>query len=168
MNRAFSSILGKPRVKFYFTDVAYVVIGTHMELNGALAVLYRTLAHRCCRCLRPSFRHQVVHAITQHPFKLRSTNLDHMCNRPLWRPHSFGGFWPWPSRSNLTSKSKFTPFWACPCDNSSPDQTRTTKFGPEVENTLVKIFVVWGGQLTLPFKVNLYVKFSGITTTGNT
>ena len=22
--------------------------------------------------------------------------------------------WPWPSKSNLTSKSKFTPFWACP------------------------------------------------------
>ena len=45
---------------------------------------------------------------------------------------------------NLTSKSKFTPFWACPRDNSSTVQARATKFGPEVLNTLVKILVVFG------------------------
>ena len=46
---------------------------------------------------------------------------------------------PWPSRSNIRSKSKFTPFWACTHHNTSPIQTRITKFGPEVQNTLVKI-----------------------------
>ena len=34
-------------------------------------------------------------------------------------PIIFGGDWPWPSRSNLTWKSKFTSFWACPHDNFS-------------------------------------------------
>ena len=33
-------------------------------------------------------------------------------------PIVLGGDWPWPSRSNLTWKAKFTPFWACPCHNS--------------------------------------------------
>ena len=34
-------------------------------------------------------------------------------------PIVFGGDRPWPSRSNLTWKSKFTSFWACPHDNFS-------------------------------------------------
>ena len=33
-------------------------------------------------------------------------------------PIVLGGDWPWPSRSNLTWKAKFTPFWACPRHNS--------------------------------------------------
>ena len=40
------------------------------------------------------------------------------------------GDWPWPSRSNIRSESKFTPFWACPHYNSSPIQAGITKFGP--------------------------------------
>ena len=63
---------------------------------------------------------------------------------------------PWPLRSNLTWKSKFTPSWACPHHNSSPIQARITKFGPKVRNTLFKIpivfffvcfffFFFWGG-----------------------
>ena len=44
-------------------------------------------------------------------------------------PIVFGGDWPWPSRSNLTWKAKFTPFWPCPRHNSSSIQARTTKFG---------------------------------------
>ena len=54
-------------------------------------------------------------------------------------PIVLGGDWPWPSRSNLTWKSKVTPFWACRHDNSSPVQARITKFGPKVQNTWVKI-----------------------------
>ena len=51
---------------------------------------------------------------------------------------------PWPSRSDLTWKSKFTPFWACPHHNSPLIQARITKFGPEVQNTLVKTPIVLG------------------------
>ena len=46
---------------------------------------------------------------------------------------------PWPSKSNERSKSTFTPFWACPHYNSSPIQARVTKFGPEVQNTFIKL-----------------------------
>ena len=50
---------------------------------------------------------------------------------------------PWPSRSNLTWKSKFTPFWACPHHNSPPIQARITKLGPGLQNTLVEIPIEW-------------------------
>ena len=70
-------------------------------------------------------------------------------------PIVFGGNWPWPSRSNLTSKSEFTQFWACPDHNSLPIQARITKFGPEVENSLVKVPIVLGGNWPRPSRSNL-------------
>ena len=70
----------------------------------------------------------------------------------------FGGEWHWPSRSNLTSKSKFTPFWACLHDNSSPVQARATKFGQELLNTLIKIPVVLGVDWAWHVKFNLFSK----------
>ena len=73
-------------------------------------------------------------------------------------PIVLGGDWSWPSRSNLTSKSKFTAFWACPWDNSSPVRARTTKFGPEVQNTLVKISIVLGVHWAWHVKFNLFSK----------
>ena len=77
--------------------------------------------------------------ITQHPFKLGSPNLDYRCKRPWLRSLFFGGDWLWPPTSNLTQKSKFTPFWACPRHNPSPVQARITKFWPWVQNSLVKM-----------------------------
>ena len=65
-------------------------------------------------------------------------------------PIVLGGNWPWPSRSNLTSKSEFTPFWAGPDHNSSPIQVRITKFRPEVENSLVKVPIILGGNWPWP------------------
>ena len=62
---------------------------------------------------------------------------------------------PWPSRSNLTWKSKFTPFWACLHHNSPPIHSRITKFGPEVQNTLVKICIVLGGNWPWPLRSNM-------------
>ena len=115
-----------------------------MILVGFYPMLVLAFGH--CRCLRLSVSPSVtkfVRTITHHPFKLGSPNLDHRCKRPWFRiPIVLGGDWLWPSRSNLTSKSKFTPFWACPCDNSSPVHARATKFGPDVLNTLANIPVV--------------------------
>ena len=62
---------------------------------------------------------------------------------------------PWPSRSNLTWKSKFTPFWTCPHHNSPPIQARITKFGPKVLNTVVKIPIVFGGNWPWPSRSNM-------------
>ena len=52
--------------------------------------------------------------------------------------------WPWSSMSNLTCKSKFIPFWACPYNNLSPVQATITKFGPEMHLNTVKIPVDFG------------------------
>ena len=73
---------------------------------------------------------------------------------------------PWPLRSNLTWKSKFTPYWACPHHNSSPIQARITKFGPEVRNTLFKIpivvffvsFFFGGGAIALDLQGKIWLK----------
>ena len=102
------------------------------------------LAFGYCRCLRlsvcpsvrPCVNHEFVRAITHHPFKLGSPNLDHRCKRPWLRSLLFGG---WPSRSNLTSKSKFTPFWACPCHNSPSIEVTISKFGTKMHLSTVQI-----------------------------
>ena len=54
----------------------------------------------------------------------------------------------------------------CPHDNSSPIQTRITKFGPKVQNNLFKISIVWSGdwswlsRLKSNFKVKFYPSLS--------
>ena len=42
----------------------------------------------------------------------------------------------------FTLKVKIYPISACPHHNSSPVQARITKFGGELQNTLVKISIV--------------------------
>ena len=81
-----------------------------------------------CVCVNP----QLVRAITHHPFKLGSPNLDKRYKRP-WED------WSWPSRSNWTPKSKFTSFWACPCHNSPPIEVTISKFGAKMHLGTVQI-----------------------------
>ena len=59
-------------------------------------------------------------------------------------PIVFGDDRPWPSRSNLTWKSNFTSFWACPLHNSSAVHARITKFGPKMHLSTVKIPINFG------------------------
>ena len=59
-------------------------------------------------------------------------------------PIVLGGNWPWPSRSNLTSKSEFTPFWACQDHYSPPILVRISKFGQQMHFSTVKIPVISG------------------------
>ena len=44
---------------------------------------------------------------------------------------------------------------ACPRDNLSPVQARITKFGPEEQNTLVKIPIFWGVNWPCTSRSNL-------------
>ena len=70
-----------------------------MHLAGVLGCYPRpVLAFGYCRCLRPSVRQSVrpsvtkfVRAITHHPFKLGSPNLEHRCKRPWLRSLLFCG-----------------------------------------------------------------------------
>ena len=51
---------------------------------------------------------------------------------------------PWLSRSNVTWKSNFTSFWACPPHNSSAVQARITKFRLKMHLSTVKIPINFG------------------------
>ena len=82
---------------------------------------------RVCMCVN----HLLVRAITRDPFKLGSTLVK--------VPIVLGGNWHWPSRSNLTSKSEFTPFSACPDHNSPPILVRISRFGQQMYFSTVKI-----------------------------
>ena len=48
------------------------------------------------------------------------------------------------TRSNLTSKSEFTPFWACPDHYSPPILVKISKFGQQMHFSTVKIPVKSG------------------------
>ena len=62
-----------------------------------------------------------------------------MQNTLVWVPIVLGDDLPRSSRSNLTWKSNFTPFWACSHHYSSAIQARITKFGPKMHLSTVKI-----------------------------
>ena len=96
------------------------------------------------------------------PVQPRITTIGPEVRKTLVKiPIVFGVDWPWPSRSNITSKSKFTPFWASPWDNSSSVRARTIKFGPEVQNTLVKMSIVhWAWHVKFNFQVKIYAILS--------
>ena len=77
---------------------------------------------------------------------------------------------PWPSRSNLTWKSKFTLFWACPYNHLPPvEVSRISKFWPKMHLSSVKIPVNFGidwswssnsfSILKLVFVPNLFALF---------
>ena len=71
--------------------------------------------------------------------------------------------WSCPSRSNLMLNVKFLLFWAYLHHNSSPIQTRITKFRPEVQCTLVKFPIVleanwpWTSRSNLTYKSQFLV-----------
>ena len=90
-----------------------------------------------CSSVSPSVT-KFVRAITHHPFKLGSPNLDQRCKR-VKIPIVLWDNWSWASRSNCTPKSKFTPFWACPGHNSPPIEVTISKFGTKMHLSTVQI-----------------------------
>ena len=112
--------------------------------NGSCAFCYPrpVLASGYCRCLClcVCINHLLVRTITRHLFKLGSPNLVQRSKTPWLRSLLFLlGNWPWPSRSNLTSNSKLTPFWACPNQYSPPILVRISEFGQQMHFGTVKI-----------------------------
>ena len=111
-----------------------------------------------CICLSVGVR--VSMCVCVHVSTLSRTFLHHNSSSIQARITKFGlevqntlvkittvlrGGWPWLSRSNWTSTSKCTPFWACTCHNSPPSiEARTTKFRQKIQNTMVKITIALG------------------------
>ena len=100
----------------------------------------RVLSLPASVCVCPSLRQSwVVRAITHHPFQPGSPNLDQRCKTLVKIPIVLWNDWSWPSRSNWTPKSKFTPFWVCPCHNSPPNEVTISKFGTKMHLSTVQI-----------------------------
>ena len=114
-----------------------------------------------CVCVRVCVCQSVCHSLAcpcdnLGPVQARIAKFGPKMQKTLVKvPIGLGGNWPWPSRPNLTLKSEFTPFWACPDHNSLHIQVRITKFGPEVENSLVKVPIILGGNWPWPSRSNL-------------
>ena len=127
------------------------------EASFSLGVLLLPLS--VCLSVRPSVHQQVCPRDNSSPVQARITKFGPKMQNTLVKvPIVLGGNQQ-PSRSNLRSKSKFTPFWACPHHNSSPIQARITKFGPEVQNTSVKIPIGLGCNWPRPSRSNLIWKY---------
>ena len=138
------------------------------QWRGALIFYPRpVLAFGYCRCLRLSVCVSVCVCVRQPQacprhksprVQARTTKFGQKVQNNLVKvPIVFGGGgdWPWPSRSNLTWKAKFTTFWACPCHNSPSIQARTTKFGQKMQTNLLVAHIVFGGDWLRPSWSNL-------------
>ena len=130
--------------------------------NAVWAAFYMkpVLASGYCRCLRlsvcVSVNPELVRTLTHESLKLGSPNLGHRCKRPWLRPLLFCGALTLTFKVKFNfKKSKFSQFWACQHNNPSPVQARINKFGPEVQNALVKIPIVLGGDWLWPSRSNL-------------
>ena len=92
-----------------------------------------------CVCVCVCINHLLVRTITSSPVQARITKFGPDKQNTLVKiPIVLGGNWQWPSRSNLTSNSKLTPFWACPNHYSPPILVRISKFGQQMHFSTVK------------------------------
>ena len=107
------------------------------------------LAFGYCRCLRLCVCVSVCLYVCQSlacprdnsgPVQARIAKFGPKIKKTLVKvPIVLGDNWPWPARSNWTSNSKLTPFWACPNHYSPPIPVRISKFGQQMHFRTVKI-----------------------------
>ena len=168
------------KIKRIFSVIQYTICGavcfqfTHFPLDDwenisafyPRPVLAFGYCHRLrlCVCVRVWVCQSVCQSLAcprdnSGPLKLGSPNLDQMCKRPWLRSLLFLGVIDHDLQGQIKLQSQTLPhFWACPCDNSSPVRARTTKFRPEVQNTLVEIAIVLGVDWAWHVKFNLFSK----------
>ena len=151
-----------PKKKMPLAKCQPFFLGLNNWLLSLLWCFYSrpVLASGYCRCLRLCICVSVRQSLacprhSSGPFEARITKFGSKMQNTLikifivlWR------YRPWPSRSNLTWNSKFTPFWACLHHNSTTIQARITKFWPEVQNNSVKIPISLGGNWHWPSRSN--------------
>ena len=122
------------------------------------------LAFEYCHCLRPcvcvSVRVYVnylfVCMITRHLFKGGSPNLVQMCKRPWLRSQLFFGVNDRDLQGQIYLESPNLPHFELVCTITHHSfKLEPSNFGPGVQNTLVKIPIVWGGNWPWPSRSNL-------------
>ena len=94
-----------------------------------------------------------------HKFCHGHCNLLNDCLKQEYHIFTRGQFWP----SGIVIAcvrvcQSVCQSLACPRDNLGPIQARIAKFGPKMQKTLVKVPIVFGGQLTLTVKVKFNLK----------
>ena len=92
-----------------------------------------------CVCVCVCGNHELVRMITHHPFKLGSPNLGQRCKTTSLRSLLFYGTFDLDLQGQIELKSKFTPFWACPCHNSPPIEVTISKFRTKMHLSTVQI-----------------------------
>ena len=93
-----------------------------------------------CVSLCVCINNVLVRAITHHPFKLGSPNLDHRCKRRWLRSLLFCGAIGLDLQGQIELQSQnCTPFWACPCHNPPPIEVTISKCGTKMHLSTVQI-----------------------------
>ena len=112
------------------------------------------LASWYCRCLRlsaypcasPSVT-KFVRAITHHPFKLGSPNLDHRCKTPCLISILFLGWFALTCKVKFNFKVKICPIkslWVCPRYRSPTNEVKISKCGPKCIFALLLSLLILG------------------------
>ena len=120
-------------------------INKHLHLlpEASFGLRVLSLPASVCVCLSVCLsvcQSRVCPRDNSSPVQVRISKFEAQMQNTLVKvPIVLWGDPPWPSRSNLTWKSNFTSFWACPDDNLLSVQARVTKFGPKMHLSMVKI-----------------------------
>ena len=131
-----------------------------------------------CPSIRPSVRHQVFPRDNSSSIRARITKFEPYVLETLVKiPVVFfcfffwggGGDWLWPSRSNVTSISKFPHSEFVRVITHHPSKLEPPNLDHRCKTPWLRSLLFWGvidlgleGQIWLK-----YVKFSGFTTPGN-
>ena len=121
--------------------------------EASFGLLGLSLPASClCVCVHLSVRPSItklVCAMTHDPLKLGSWNLDQRCKTAWLRSLLLFGTIDLDLQGQIQCQNQILPssgFEVCLYHNSSPIQARITKFGPQVQNTLLKTPVAFGSD----------------------
>ena len=119
------------------TLVIFMKLSFLPEASFGLRVLSSPVSVGLCVCV---YQSRACTHDNSSPIQARITKFGpEMQNTLVWVPIVFGDDRPWSSRSNLTWKSNFAPFWAFSHHYSSAIQARITKLGTKMHLNTVKI-----------------------------
>ena len=99
-----------------------------------------------------------IHASFTHEWKFRGRNLCGLKYKDVVSTGIFTRDQFWPTGIVIACVCGSVCVYqsrACPLDNSSPSQARITKFGPEMQNTLVWVPIVFGDDRPWSSRSNL-------------
>ena len=141
-------------LKLYRSNYTYPTVSNAFlpEASFGPRVLSIVVACVCvsvCPCVRVCINHLLVRAITRDPFKLGSPNFDQRCKTPWLRSLLFLGAIDLDPQGQIWLK--FTPFWACPHDYSSPFKPGSPNLDQRGKIPWLRSLLFWG-QLTVTFK----------------